>query len=72
MVEDRPQQKLEGFVAHWGWLYVVFQMSEFYRCSRNDIYELNINEFYNDLAFMKDKYAYDNELAEKQMAENRL
>ena len=41
-------------------------MAEFYRCSREDIYKSSIYEFYNDLAFMKDKHAYDIELR-KQM-----
>ena len=72
MVEDRPKQAVKGFVDHWGWIYVVWQMAEFYRCSEDYIYDLNIYELYNKLSFMKDKGAYDMEQAQKQMEENRL
>lgn len=62
---------LNDFVKHWGWIYVVFQMAEFYRCSREDIYNVCLIEFYNDLAFMKDKGRYDIHVLEKQMQENK-
>ena len=59
------------FVKHWGWIYVVHQMAEFYRESRDDQYNKTIIEFYNDLAFMKDKSRYDLEVAEERMRVNR-
>ena len=62
--------KLKGFVAHWGWLNTVYDMAEFYRESRNEQYEKNIIEFYNDLAYLKDKSKYNKELLEEQMKEN--
>ena len=65
------EARVEGFVAHWGWIYVVFQMAEFYRCSRDEIYNMRLIEFYNDMAFMKDKGKYDIETVEKQMQENK-
>ena len=63
--------RVKGFVAHWGWIYVVFQMAEFYRESRNEQYDKSIIEFYNDLAFMKDKSKYDLDLAEERMRDAR-
>lgn len=63
--------RVKGFVAHWGWIYVVYQMAEFFRESRNEQYDKNIIEFYNDLAFMKDKGQYDLETMENQMRANR-
>lgn len=63
--------RVKGFVAHWGWTYVVYQMAEFYRESRDDQYNKTIIEFYNDLAFMKDKSRYDLEVAEERMRVNR-
>jgi hypothetical protein len=63
--------RVGGFVKHWGWIYVVFQMAEFFRESRDQQYEKTIHEFYNDLAFMKDKSRYDLETLEEQMRINR-
>jgi hypothetical protein len=63
--------RVKGFVGHWGWIYVVYQMAEFFRESRNEQYDKNIIEFYNDLAFMKDKGQYDLETMENQMRANR-
>lgn len=68
---DIEEERIEGFVGHWGWIYIVFQMAEFFRESREAQFEKNIYEFYNDLAFMKDKSRYDIETMEKQMKENR-
>lgn len=62
--------RVNNFVKHWGWIYVVFQMAEFFRESRNEQYEKNIIEFYNDLAFMKDKGKYDLQTMEEQMKIN--
>ena len=45
-------------------------MAEFYRESRNEQYEKTIMEFYNDLAFMKDRCKYDNETLKEQMKVN--
>lgn len=45
-------------------------MAEFFRESRNEQYEKNIIEFYNDLAYLKDKSKYNIELAEEQMKIN--
>ena len=72
MAEQRPEQAIKGFVDHWGWIYVVWQMAEFYRSSEEYIYELNIYELYNKLSFMKDKGEYDLEQAAKQAQENRF
>ena len=71
-VVERREPEIKGFVDHWGWIYVVYQLAEFYRTSEDYIYELNIFELYNKLSFMKDKGAYDIEQAQKQMEENRL
>ena len=64
-------RRLKGFVEHWGWIYVVFQLAEFYKESRNEQYEKNIIEFYNDLAFMKDHSKWMNELREEQLKNAR-
>lgn len=63
---------VNSFVKHWGWLYVVFQMAEFFRESRNDQYKKGIIEFYNDLSFMKDHEKWKVEILEKQALENKL
>ena len=62
--------RLNGFVNHWGWINTVYEMAEFYRESRNEQYEKTIMEFYNDLAFMKDRCKYDNETLKEQMKVN--
>lgn len=63
--------RIQGFVEHWGWVYVVYQMAEFFNESRDEQYSKTIYEFYNDLSFMKDKSRYDIETMEKQMLENK-
>lgn len=63
---------VNDFVKHWGWIYVVYQMAEFYRESRNDQYQKGVIEFYNDLAFFKDHSRWQKEIAEKQALENRM
>ena len=62
---------VKGFVAHWGWIYIVFQMSEFFKESRNDQYKKGIIQFYNDMAFMKDHGKWMQEIREQQALENR-
>lgn len=69
---DSEGSGVKGFVAHWGWIYVVYQMAEFYRESRNDQYKKGIIQFYNDLAFMKDHGRWQMEIAEQQALENRM
>lgn len=61
----------KNFVSHWSWIYVVFQMAEFYRESRNDQYQKGLYEFYNDMAFMKDHGRWKMEIMEQQALENR-
>lgn len=61
---------LVTFVGHYGWVYVVFQMAEFYRESRNDQYKKGLIEFYNDCSFMKDHEEWKIELREQQLLEN--
>lgn len=51
-------------------MYVTYQYAEFYRMSINEVYEVNLIEFLNYLAFMKDKGVYDMELAREQMKYN--
>ena len=58
------------FVEYWGWIYVVWQLAEFNRIHREEVYKMKIREFYNELAFMKDKGHYDLELKQKQMRES--
>lgn len=62
--------KLKGFVAHWGWIYIVFQMAEFYRETRDNQYEKNIIQLYNDMAFMKDHEKWKSELLQEQIRQN--
>ena len=45
-------------------------MAEFFRESRNEQYDKLILEFYNDLAFMKDKSKYDLDTLQEQMKYN--
>lgn len=63
---------IKTFVEHWGWIYIVYQMAEFYRESRNDQYQKGVVEFYNDMAFMKDHGEWKREIAEQQALENKL
>lgn len=51
-------------------MYVAFQYAEFYKININEVYEVNLIEFLNYLAFMKDKGTYDMEIAKEQMAYN--
>lgn len=62
--------RLNVFIERWEWFYVVYQYAEFYRINVNDVYEVNLIEFLNYLAFMKDKGVYDMELAREQMKYN--
>jgi len=63
---------IRDFVAHWGWLYVVYQLAEFFRESRNEQYEKGAIEFYNDLAFMADHHRWQKEVMEQQAMINKL
>lgn len=69
---DIEESGVKGFVAHWGWIYVIHQMAEFYRESRNDQYQKGVIEFYNDLSFMKDHGRWQLEIAERQALENKM
>jgi hypothetical protein len=51
-------------------MYVAYQYSEFYKININEVYEVNIIEFYNYLAFMTDKGQYDMEIAREQLKAN--
>ena len=51
-------------------MYVVDQYSEFDHKPMEEVYKVNIIEFMNMLAFMKDKGQYDIEIAREQMAYN--
>lgn len=68
---DIERTRVKSFVEHWGWIYVVYQMAEFFKESRDQQYEKSLTQFYNDLAFMKDKSRYDLETLEKQMRDAR-
>lgn len=59
------------FVKHWGWVYVIYQMAEFYKESRDKQYDKGVIEFYNDLSFMKDHCKWQLEIAEQQMLANK-
>ena len=61
---------MEGFVEHYGWLYVAYQYSQFFNININDVYKVPLIEFLNYLSFMKDKSEYDVETAKEQMAYN--
>jgi hypothetical protein len=63
---------VDAFVTHWGWIYVVYQMAEFYRESRDDQYKKGIIEFYNDLAFMEDHSRWQMEIAEQKALEAKM
>lgn len=64
--------RLNVFLERWEWFYVVYQYAEFYRINVNDVYEVNLIEFLNYLAFMKDKGVYDLEMAKEQMRINEF
>lgn len=66
---DSEQQRLAGFVKHWSWVYVIYQLAEFDRVSQDEIYEWPVKKLLNRLSFMKDKNEYDFETARIQ-AEN--
>jgi hypothetical protein len=48
----------------------VFQYAEFYHKQIDEVYEVNLIEFMNMLAFMKDKSEYDIQIAKEQMEYN--
>ena len=63
---------VKDFVGHWGWIYVVFQMAEFFKESRNEQYDKGSIEFYNDLAFMADHHRWQKEVMEQQALINKM
>lgn len=61
--EDIEESRLDDFVKDWNWIYVVYQMAEFYPMeSVDDQYNKKVKRFLNDMAFMRDKNRYDLEL----------
>ena len=48
----------------------MFQYAEFYHKQIDQVYEVNLIEFMNMLAFMKDKGEYDIQIAKEQMEYN--
>ena len=56
------EPRVKGFVAHWGWVYVTYQLSQFYMVKEDEIDNWNVYRYLNSIAFMKDKYKYDLEL----------
>lgn len=68
--ESSEGGKYEHFVKRWGWMAVVYQYSEFYKINVNEVYNVKLIEFFNYLAFMKDKGTFDMELAREQMKHN--
>jgi len=46
-------------------------VAKFYDESRDEQYEKGLIDFYNDLAFMKDRSKYDKETLEEQMKDAR-
>lgn len=67
---EGDRERIIGFVEHYGWLYVAYQYSEFFKININEVYEVPLIEFLNYLSFMKDKSEYDIETAKEQMAYN--
>lgn len=65
--EDLEESRLNDFVKRWNWLYVVFQMAELFRETREEQYRKPVKEFLNDMAFMRDKHRYDIELEEERL-----
>jgi hypothetical protein len=64
--EDTEESRLDDFVKTWSWIYVVYQMAEFYPMeSVEDQYKKKVKRFLNDMAFMRDKNKYDLELDEE-------
>lgn len=64
--EDLEEGRLNDFVKEWNWIYVVYQMAQFYPMeSVEDQYKKKVKRFLNDMAFMRDKHRFDKELEEE-------
>ncbi len=54
-----------AFVRRWGWIANVDAVSELVRCPWNDVWEMNVMEFFNLLSYRKDKIEHDRNELEK-------
>ena len=50
-----------GFMEKFGWIYQATIVAEHEKIKLDEVYELPIIQFLNDLSYLKAKNAYDNE-----------
>lgn len=53
------QGSADTFNEKWGWTAAVDVVSETYRCSWDDVYQMPVLQFLNILAYRKDKIAHE-------------